>query len=187
MTKDQLLSRALTMAELAPDQDIAVSTLTGRSGQFSRDPPLAEPPTTYLEPTEALAFVLANTKRGVRVGSSSDAITPSESRETLILVTGRRTLCLVGQSDSDVRVEIPHRNVERVSYKSRFRGYRLVLETGDTVVRCWINPDTSVDRLADAAAFVEQKVQSNAESITGEYTPSNRGQGLDKLFDPSEF
>lgn len=181
MTEDQIRDRALTMAALAPDDAMTASTLVGRSGQFSSERPLTEPPLTYLEPTEGPAFILANTTRGIRIGSERRSVSPSELSETLVVVTGRRTLCLVGQSNDDELVEIPHTSVVEASYTTGFRAYRLTVQTPKDAVHCWVNPNTAVDRIAAATSFINERAPASPEPLSDDTSESYRGQPLEQV------
>lgn len=168
MNEQQITDRALTLAEMAPHESVTVDVLAGREGRFSTVTPLNEPPVTYLEGTEAPAYVLTNGKRGIGLGTKRNTVSPSGDRRTVILVTGRRTLCLVGQSSGDEVVEIPHETVASVSYKTGFRANRIAMRTPQKIYHCWIHRKVETSLLEAATSFVEDHQSDSPESIDGD-------------------
>ncbi|WP_372479435.1 hypothetical protein ACAH01_12710 [Halomicrobium sp. HM KBTZ05] len=168
MNEGQITERALTLAEMAPHESVTVDLLAGRDGRFSPGPPLNEPPVTYLESTEAPAYVLTNGKRGIGLGTKRNTVSPSGDRRTIVLVSGRRTLCLVGQADGDEIVEIPHDAVVSVSYKTGFRANRIALRTPQKTYHCWIHRKAEESLLEAATAFVEDHKRETPEAIDGD-------------------
>jgi len=165
MSEQRVLDRAATLAEIAPNSSVTASTLAGETGQFTTAPPLHEPPVSYLEATESPAFVLANTKRGIGLGSKRNTVSPSGDHETLVLVTGRRTLCLVGQASTDEIIEIPHESVAEANYKTGLRAYRLSLRTPRNIYHCWVNRQTDEELLATATAYIEDRQRETPEEM----------------------
>lgn len=107
MTSQSELNRAMTLAEMAPHSSVTVGVLACRESEFP-DGRLAEPPVAHLEETEAPAFALTNSKRGVGLGTKRNTTTPADGRGSVVLVTGRRTLCLVGGETDDSVFSVPH-------------------------------------------------------------------------------
>jgi len=165
VTEQRHIDRALTLAEIAPHDSVSVSTLAGEDGRFSATPPLNEPPVSYLEGTEAPAFILANTKRGIGLGSKRNTVTPANDRETLVIVTGRRTLCLVGRESADKVIEVPHKSVAAAEVNTGFRAHRLALRTPRNIYHCWLNRKTDTDLIEEAATFIEDRQPETPEEI----------------------
>jgi len=168
MTDQRCTDRALTLAEIAPNDSVTISTLSGEEGRFTTTAPLNEPPVSYLEPAESPAYILASTKRGIGLGSKRNTVSPAGDFEALVLVTGRRTLCLVGQDATDRVIEIPHETIASASYKTGFRAHRLALQTPRNIYHCWVNRKTDTDLLAEAAAFIEDRQQESPEELEGD-------------------
>jgi len=164
MTDRTPIDRARTLSDIAPDGSVTAPLLSGREGRFST-PPLHEPPVSYLEPTESPAYVLSNAKRGIGLGSKRNTVSPVSDHETVILVTGRRTLCLVGQTSTDRVLEIPHESIAEASYKTGFRANRLALKTPRNIYHCWVHRRTDEERLAAVTEFIEDRQQETPEEI----------------------
>lgn len=168
MNEQQITDRSLTLAEMAPHDSVTVDVLAGREGRFSTVTPLNDPPVTYLENTEAPAYVLTNGKRGIGRGTKRNTVSPSGDRRTVILVTGRRTLCLVGQAADDEVIEIPHGSVAGVSYKTGFRANRIAIRTPQKIYHCWVHRKVEESLLAAATSFVEDHQSDTPEAIEGD-------------------
>jgi len=172
MTEQAVLERAVTLAEVAPHDSVTVSMLSGEEGRFSNTRPLQEPPVTYLDGPEAPAFIMANTKRGIGLGSKRNTVAPASDRETLIIVTGRRTLCLVGQESGDELIEIPHSSVAGATLHKGLRAHRLALRTPQNIYHCWLNRKTSQDLRSEAAQFIQDRQVEEPEQIEGDDSAS---------------
>jgi len=166
--------RAETLAEIAPNDTVTAPLLSGAEGRFAT-PPLHEPPVSYLEPAESPAYVLSNGKRGIGLGSKQNTVAPSRGHETVVLVTGRRTLCLVGQGSTDRVVEIPHEDVAAASYKTGFRAHRLALKTPRNIYHCWVTRRTDEETLAAVTTFIKDRQGETPESIDDSNTVLYRG------------
>ena len=166
--------RAETLAEIAPNDTVTAPLLSGAEGRFAT-PPLHEPPVSYLEPAESPAYVLSNGKRGIGLGSKQNTVPPSRDHETVVLVTGRRTLCLVGQGSTDRVVEIPHEDVATASYKTGFRAHRLALKTPRNIYHCWVTRRTDEETLAAVTTFIKDRQGETPESIDDSNTVLYRG------------
>ncbi|WP_181686277.1 hypothetical protein [Halorhabdus salina] len=168
MTDQQILDRALTLAEMAPHDSVSMATLAGREGRFTDLPPVNEPPITHLEGSEAPAFLLTNAKRGIGRGSKRNTVSPDGDFRTIVVVTGRRTLCLIGQQSGDETIEIPHESVAGVDYSTGFRGHRLELRTPRQAYHCWVHRKTAESTLSEAAAFIAEREPDEPEEIESE-------------------
>lgn len=165
MNAQQVADTAETLSAMAPHDSVSVPVLAGREGEFSTATPLNEPPVTYLEGAEAPAYVLTNGKRGIGLGTKRNTVSPDGDRRTVVLVTGRRTLCLVGRASEDEVIEIPHDAVVSASYKTGFRANRLALRTPEKIYHCWVHRKVAAERLESAAAFVEDRKSDSPETI----------------------
>lgn len=174
--------RAETLAEIAPSDSVTAPLLSGADGQFET-PPLHEPPVSYLEPAESPGYVLSNAKRGIGLGSKRNTVSPSRSHETVVLVTGRRVLCLVGQESTDQVIEIPHESIAEVSYRTGFRAHRVALKTPRNIYHCWVTRGTDEELLASVTAFIEERQGETAETLGDEDTVMYRGLPLRRQTD----
>lgn len=163
--------RARTLADIAPNDTVTAPLLAGAEGRFST-PPLHEPPVTYLEPAESPAYVLSNARRGVGLGSKRNTVSPSRDHETVILVTGRRTLCLVGQASTDRVIEIPHESIADATYKTGFRASRLALKTPRNIYHCWVNRGTDEAVVEAVTGFIEDRKQIEPETVDSDENAS---------------
>jgi hypothetical protein len=186
MTDPDIADRAFTLAEMASDDSVTMSVLAGREGRFSRAEPLNVPPVTYLAETEAPVYVLTNGKRGVGRGVKSNTVTPDGEYRTVVLVTGRRTLCLVGQRDGDEMIEIPHESVAEIRYSTGFRKHRLVLRTPRSAYHCWIHRKTDAELLERTTEFVAERQTEDPESVDDDDAASRvmyRGRPVERTAD----
>ncbi|WP_424003027.1 hypothetical protein ACOZ4I_03370 [Haloarcula salina] len=167
MSDGNVADRAFTLAEMTSSDSVTMEVLAGREGRFSQSPPLTEPPVTYLDVGEAPAYVLTNGKRGIGLGTKRKTVSPAGDRRTVVLVTGRRTLCLVGKHDEDEVISVPHEAVADVSYKTGFRAHRLALRTPRKMFHCWVHRKTDESVLEAAASFIEERQTDAPESIDG--------------------
>lgn len=165
MTDRSVMDRAMTLAEMAPHTSVTVGALAGLEGTFP-DSRLHEPPLTYLEDTEAPAYVLTNAKRGIGLGTKRNTTKPAGDRGTIVLVTGRRTLCLVGREDEDEQVEVPHDAVADVSCHTGWLASRFVLRTPRKQYHCWVGRDTEAATLDQAAEYVRERTSDSPSEIT---------------------
>jgi hypothetical protein len=196
MSDRQVTDRAMTLAEMAPHHSVTVGVLCGQEGQFP-DSRTCRAPVSYLEDTEAPAYVLTNSKRGIGLGTKRNTTSPVDDRGAVALVTGRRTLCLVGGAgeaeDGDVGgtedadggggtdevIEIPHASVSEVTYRSGFLRSRFVLKTPWRQYHVWVPRDTDESTLAAAAEYVGERMHDDPEELEtddGANTLTYRGQ-----------
>jgi len=183
MNEQQIVDRATTLAEMAPHESVTTAVLAGNEGRFSTVTPLHEAPVTYLESAEAPAYVLTNGKRGIGRGTKRNTVTPASDRRTIILVTGRRTLCLIGRESSDEVIEIPHESVAGAAYKTGFRANRLALRTPRKIYHCWVHRKVEESLLDATTAFIEDRQSDTPEEIDGDDDANRvmyRGQPVKK-------
>ncbi|AUG46526.1 hypothetical protein BVU17_02955 [Haloarcula taiwanensis] len=168
--REDVIKRAETVAEMAPGDSVTAGVLAGYKSRFSESPPLNNPPLTYLDGAEAPAYLLTNGKRGIGRGTKRKTDSPVGDRRTVILVTGRRTLCLIGKAEDDDVIEIPHESVADVTTKSGFRAHRLALRTPRKMYHCWVHRKTDKATLNAAAEFIETHQQDRPDAIDGDDT-----------------
>jgi hypothetical protein len=164
MTEGSALDRAMTLAEMAPHPSVTVGVLAGREERFP-DGRLHDPPVTHLDGTEAPAYVLTNEKRGVGLGTKRNTTKPAGDRGTAVVVTDRRTLCLVGGESEDTAIEVPHESVVAASYHTGLLATRFVLRTPRKQYHCWAKRSTSETLLAEAAEYVEDRTAESPAEI----------------------
>ncbi|WP_136689936.1 hypothetical protein [Halorhabdus amylolytica] len=165
MIDQRILDRAATLAEMAPDDSVTAEVLSGRESRFSTATPLAKPPVTYLEDTEAPAYVLTNAKRGIGRGSKRNTVSPDGERRTVVLVTGRRTLCLVGRESEDEVIEVPHDAVAKAAYNTGLRGHRIALRTPRQQYHLWVHRKTGEPLLETTTEFIGDHQLDDPETL----------------------
>lgn len=168
MTDGGVADEAFTIAEMASDDSVTMAVLAGRESRFSKTAPLHEPPVSYLDGAEAPAYVLTNAKRGIGLGSKGNTVEPEGDHRTVVLVTGRRTLCLIGQQDGDEVIEIPHESVAATRYSRGLRKHRLVLRTPQSAYHCWVHRKTDIDLLERVTEFIGDHQQEDPETVSDE-------------------
>ncbi|QLH80001.1 hypothetical protein HZS55_13330 [Halosimplex rubrum] len=154
----------MTLAEMAPHASVTVGVLAGREEAFPEGR-LHRPPVARLDGTEAPAYVLTNEKRGIGLGTKRNTTKPAGDRGTVIVVTDRRTLCLVGGAEEDSVVEVPHDAVVAASYHTGLLANRFVLRTPRKQYHCWAKRSTNESLLAAAAEYVEERTTEAPEEI----------------------
>ncbi len=165
MTDANVAERAFVLAEMASNEQVTMAVLAGRESRFSTSEPLAEPPVTYLDDTEAPVYVLTNGKRGIGLGVKNNTIEPDGQFRTVFLVTGRRTLCLVGQAGGDEVIEVPHDSVKAARYRTGFRKHRLILRTPQSAFHCWIHRRTAASVLDDVTDYIDEQTVDEPEPV----------------------
>jgi hypothetical protein len=165
MTDSDVAERAFVLAEMSSEDSVTMSVLAGRESRFAASEPLNDPPVTYLEETEAPVFVLTNGKRGIGRGIKSHTIAPDGQFRTVVLVTGRRTLCLIGQTDGDSVISVPHESVAAVRYSTGFRKHRLVLQTPESAYHCWVHRKTGEGVLDRVTEFIRGHTVEQPEPV----------------------
>ncbi|WP_436929154.1 hypothetical protein [Halosimplex halobium] len=164
MTDGSALDRAMTLAEMAPHPSVTVGVLAGREESFPEGR-LHDPPVTHLDGTEAPAYVLTNGKRGIGLGTKRNTTKPAGDRGTVVVVTDRRTLCLVGGEREDTAIEVPHDSVVAASYHTGLFAARFVLRTPRKQYHCWAKRSTDESLLAAAAEYVEDRTADSPAEI----------------------
>ena len=124
-----------------------------------------DPPIEYLEESEAPAYVLTNQKRGIGLGTKRTTTEPDSDRGTVCLVTGRRTLCLVGQDPKDEVFSIPHESVAAVSAHTGLLANRIELRTPRKAYHCWVGRRVDGSLLEAIVEYVRARMHEEPEEI----------------------
>jgi tetratricopeptide (TPR) repeat protein len=150
-------------------------TQTGRGGFLSRGYLADEPAIALVEDAETVQYVLTNRKRGVSVesGDSTSHVRPDGSHRTVVVVTDRRLLVLVGREEGDERTSIDFEEITGVEARCGRRNGRLTVTRADGTT--WeIATDTKgLDAVAgylrdagEAWRHVEELLESVAEDLS---------------------
>lgn len=167
MTDQRATERAMTLAEMAPHRSVTVGLLAGQEATFPESR-THDPPVTYLADAEAPAYALRNEKRGIGLGTKRNTTSPADDRGTVVLVTGRRTLCLVGGAENDEVIEIPHESVAEVSTHRGLLAHRLALRTPRRGYHVWVPRVTEQSLLTSAAEYVRDRLDETPEEMESE-------------------
>jgi hypothetical protein len=173
MGEQSVQERAELLAQMAPHPSVSATALAGQDdgGDGSG---LVNPPMTYLDDGEAPAYLFTNTKRGVALGTKQNRSEPADGRGTVILVTGRATLCIVGGESRDNGVRIRHQLVEEVTYHSGFLTNRLEIQTADRRYHCWIDRGIEDQHVEDATSYIRARMGQATEAATPEERPDDQ-------------
>jgi hypothetical protein len=165
------------VAQMAPHPSVTRAVLADEESRLA-----GQPPVTYLDDAEAPAYVLTNGKRGVALGTKRNQTTPDKGRGTVILVTGRRTVCLVGTAPDDEVGEVPHTDVAAVEYHTGLLAKRLELRTPQRSIHCWVGRNTESSLLEEVATYVEDRAEADEDDIqdgsreNGQTAPDHDGE-----------
>ena len=173
MSDKTVTERAEFLSQMAPNPSVTAAVLADNEAAFAESRLVGAPPVTYLEDSEAPAFVLTNTKRGMAAGGKHNQTKPDKGRGAIALVTGRRTLCLVGAEPDDKALEIPHSDVAEVSTHTGFLSKRLEIRTTRRVYHCWVSRSTDTRILEDAAAYIDDRAGADPEELEPDEMPSS--------------
>jgi hypothetical protein len=173
MSDKTVTERAEFLSQMAPNPSVTAEVLADDEPAFVESRLSGAPPVTYLEDSEAPAYVLTNTKRGMAAGGKHNQTKPDKGRGAVALVTGRRTLCLVGADPDDKALEIPHTDVAEVSYHTGFLTNRLEIRTTRRVYHCWVSRSTDTEILEDAAAYIEDRAGADPEELEPDAMPES--------------
>lgn len=172
MEEESNISRANLLAQMADSPSVTTDVLADQERQFETGRLTDEPPVAHLAETEAPAFALTNSKKGIGLGSKRKTTSPDGNRGSVFLVTDRRTLCLVGQENGDEEFSIPHSAVAAVSGHSGWLSSRLELRTPRKAYHCWADRSTPDALLTEAVEFVERRMQDDPEELPGDESAS---------------
>jgi tetratricopeptide (TPR) repeat protein len=152
-----------------PIEDDELLTGTGSGGVFTsgylRERPLIE----YLDESERVAFLLSNSKKGVREesGDGGTAYTPGDGYQAIAAVTDTRIMFVVGdaeQIDGDAMFAVPYTEIEDVKTNSGVLKKRVdVWTTSGTRWRFYVKSSVDLQPAADyvdLAAVVWTRVEN---------------------------
>lgn len=134
-------------------------TQTGEGGFLSRGYLADEPAITLVEDAETVQYVLTNRKRGVTIESADSTAhsKPDSRHRTVVVVTDRRLLVLVGRSEGDERTTIELDEVTEVAATTGRRNGRLTVARDDDTT--WQIP-TDTDGLDDVTAYLRDAAEA---------------------------
>ncbi len=165
---DSTLTRANLLAQMVSDDSVTTDLLADNEREFSDGRLAGEPPISYLDESESPAYVLTNSKKGIGLGTKGNTVSPDSNRGTVIMITGRRTICLIGQEDGDETYSIPHDAVAWASYHIGFFSNRLELRSPAKGYHCWADSATSEQLLDDIVAYIDERRSSDPTPISGD-------------------
>ena len=168
MTGRSEITRANLLAQMASDPSVTTDVLADTERQFPDGRLVEDPPVAYLAESESPAYVLTNEKKGIGLGTKRNTVSPDRDRGTVILVTARRTLCLVGTEPEDETFTVPHGAVAWVSYHTGLFANRLELRTPAKAYHCWIERATGESQLAAVAEFIDERLTDDPTPIAGD-------------------
>jgi hypothetical protein len=162
------LTRANLLAQMATDDSVTTDLLADAERQFPDGRLSGDPPLAYLDDSEAPAYVLTNTKRGIGVGSKRNTVTPDADRGMVVLITADRVVCLVGQEADDQTYSIPHSAIAWVSPHTGLFANRLELRTPSRAYHCWVQRSASESLLTDVTDFIEKRSPEDPTPMAGD-------------------
>jgi hypothetical protein len=185
MTEQAVRDRAELLSQMAPHASVSAAVLLGDEAQFPESRLVSDAPVTYLDETEAPAHVLTNEKRGVALGTKRNGTKPDSGRGTVVLVTGRRTLCLVGTEPEDAVFEVAHPSVAAVSYHTGLLANRLEIRTSSKILHCWVDRRTDEADLQAVTEYIENRMGKSREELVDDQGADDgvvtyRGEALDQ-------
>lgn len=127
-------------------------TQAGRGGFLSRGYLAERPAISLIDDGETIQYVLTNRRRGVRVTAADSTynIKPDGRHRTVVVITDRRLLVLVGREDGDERSDIDLGDIVGVETSTGRRNGRLTVESTDET---WAIP-TDTDGLDDVVSYL---------------------------------
>lgn len=157
-----------------------VLSRTGGGGFLSTGYLADEPAKALVEDDETMQHALTNRKRGVRVESASESshVKPDGSHRTVVVVTDRRLLVLVGRAEGDEQTSIDLSAVADVEATTGRRTGQLTVERADGTT--WEIP-TGTDGLDAVAAYLGEAAAAWREveaSLAGVETGLSKAQQL---------
>ncbi|WP_254278998.1 hypothetical protein [Haloarcula marina] len=134
-------------------------TRTGRGGVLSGGYLCDRPAAAAVDADETPQFVLTNRKNGIVVDSHGveDHIQPGSGFRTIAVVTDKRVIVLVGDSEGDRELLLPFAEIEGVETTTSIRTGRLTLRRdGDSTWHLY----TGTDGLDDVAEYLDDASQA---------------------------
>lgn len=146
--------RARDLAAAAVHDSVTVTGLLSTvadGGHLHDAPPLA-----HLEPGERPEFLFRNGVKGVGTGWRVGSTRPDPDAGTVVLVTDRRVVGVVGRERGDVVFAVPHADATAATSRTQLLKARLTVETADERYHFWVDRRVSRDALDAAAEYVER-------------------------------
>ena len=141
-----------------------------RSGEYLADRPAIE----YVAEDETVAYVLTNRKQGIAItGETTRHVLPDKRYDTVVVVTERRVIGLVGKVGGDERFTLDLAELTDVETESDHRTGELILHHAEGVT--W-RIHTEADGLREVADYIRtrsaacqapSRVRTATESIRG--------------------
>lgn len=173
------------------DRELLTGTGTGgliTPGYFN-DGPL----TVHLNPADTLEYLVENHASGLEIdwAAESETITPAGDYRTAALITDTVTRVVIGQTNEDRVIEIPHQRVTDTATESSLLRQTLTLTTDEATYRLATTNTADVDAIATyilnqgaASDTTDPEVPPSEESNTTQPEksdqPSDGGQPADE-------
>jgi hypothetical protein len=165
---DSTITRANLIAQMVSDNSVTTDLLADEERQFEGGRLAGDPPISYLDESESPAYILTNNKKGIGLGTKGNTTEPDSDRGTIIMITGRRTICLVGQEAGDQTYSIPHDAVAWASYHTGFFSNRLELRSPAKGYHVWAERATSEQLLSDITDYIDDRRPADPSPIAGD-------------------
>lgn len=153
------------------DRELLTSTGSGNvlfRGYFN-DGPLIE----QLAPGENLQYLVENQSKGLEIewANETETITPTGNYRTAALITDATTRIVIGQTDGDRVIEIPHSRVTDTSTESSLLRRTLTLTTAEATYRLPTTKDGDVNAIATHILSQHSQISEPQEADSTE-TPT---------------
>lgn len=143
----------------ASDHAGVTAGLLGGTGRFSSTFYLFDDPAVaYLDADELVHFGFYNEMKGVGIGEQDDTYVPDTRGVTIVLVTDRRVLALVGREEGDHEASLHYDTVTDARFEVGDLHDRLVVETVSDTYHCWINSRFGPDDLERAVSCIRERM-----------------------------
>ena len=141
----------------AADHDSVTEDLLAGGGRFSGTFYLYDAPAVaYLDEDEGPRFALFNHMKGVDGFDGGDG--PDRNGITLVLVTGRRVLVLVGREEGDRTLSLHYDVITGVDYEAGELHHRIGVATAEDEYTLWISRQFDEADLERAVSFVRDRM-----------------------------
>lgn len=171
--------RARRLAERAGHDSVTEAVLLG-TGRFSNEFYLyGKPAVAHLDDGELPQFAFFNQMKGVGVGGKRETRTPDEGGVTVMLLTDRRVLALLGRRDGDERLTVPYDVVTGADYSTGLMKHRIAVDTVDTTYHLWVDSGYEESALRAAAEFLRDRADGGRATDLGTDPAAVSGDGGD--------
>jgi hypothetical protein len=132
-----------------------------------------------LDADEKPHLMLYHGRKGIEVVEREQSVTPDAGGVTVVTVTDRRTLVLVGRRSGDRQLSLRHDDVDAGEYSTGILKHRLTLEANGLTYRMWINSGYDEKDLQTALDLVREfAAEREAETpVGGPRTPGAAADG----------